>query len=274
MVRLEDRIPPASFGNDGDINTSPDADSVGPTVNAPADITVDATGLLTSVSLGAATGSDGNDGDSSIFKAAVNLTAAELAALDAAVTGCQLLSNYETDIEAFRPGSHTVTWATCDASGNPGRDNQTVNVKPLVSVVSGQSVGEGQAVSIDVVLNGDAIAYPAKVKYTITGTATPVDDHDGVSGEVTFNNPGDIATISFNTVADAVTESDETVVVTLHTPSKVALGNSKMHTVTITEANVSPTVALDVTQPNAVLDVNKGHTVYQPDGIGYHTYPT
>jgi len=253
--------------NDGDAYTSPDADSVGPTVNAPSDITVDATGLLTTVNLGTATGSDGNDGASTIFKAAVDLSAADLIAFDTPVTGCQAFSDYEADIEPFRPGSHTITWATCDASGNSGRDSQTVNVKPLVSIDSGQSIGEGQPVSIDVVLNGDAIAYPAKVKYTITGTATPVGDHDGVSGEVTFNNPGDIGAINFNTLADAVAESDETVVVTLHTPSNMALSNSKVHTVTITEANVTPQAALVVTQPNAVLDVNKGHTLYQVDGV-------
>jgi len=243
-------------------STAPDVDSVGPTVNAPADITVDATGLLTVVNIGSATGDDGNEGESTIIKATVNLSPTEKAALDVPVTGCDLIAAYETNIEPFRPGANTVTWATCDSIGNTGRDDQAINVKPLVSVTSGQSIGEGQAVSVNVVLNGDAIAYPATVKYTLTGTALAVDDHDGVDGTVTFNSPGDIGVISFNALDDAVAESDETVIVSLHTPSNMALSNSNIHTVTITEVNIAPQVALAVTQAAVTL----GNTVYQPDG--------
>ncbi len=248
-------------------STAPDTDSVGPIVTAPTDITVNATGLLTVVALGEVSGNDGDEGGVTLFKAAVNLTTTELAALDNPATGCTVLSNYETDLEPFRPGKHIVTWATCDSVGNSGRDNQTVNVKPLVSINAGQSVGEGQPVTISVVLNGDAIAYPATVDYTVTGTALAFDDHDAVATTVSFNAPGEIAVISFNTLADAVSESNETVVITLHTPVNVALSNSKSHTVTITEANIAPKAVLLVTQPTAALDINKGNTLYLSDGI-------
>ena len=247
-------------------STAPDKDSVGPTVNAPADITVDATGLLTVVDLGMATGNDLNEGESTLFKAAVGLTQQQKDDLAVAISGCQLFSDYETDIEPFRPGKHIVTWATCDSSGNSGQDDQVVNVKPLVSVSSGQSVGEGQAVEIDVVLNGDAIDSGSTVNYTVTGTAVAVDDHDAVSGTVIFNSPGNVGTISFNTETDGVTEADETVVFTLSSPNGVALSNARVHTVKITEANLAPQVALDVTQPNAVNDKQKGNAVYQLDG--------
>ncbi len=248
--------------NDGNPDTVPDVDSVGPTVNAPADITIDATGLLTIVNLGTATGNDGNDGEVTIIKAAVNLDAGQIAALEAQTTGCELLATYETDIEPFAPGMHVVTWASCDSKGNSGHDEQTVNVKPLVSVSAGQSVGEGRSVSIDVVLNGEAIDYPASVQYSLTGTATELDDHDGSSGLVTFSGPGDVGIISFNTAADGVTEGDETVLVTLFAPTNIALGKTKMHTVTITEDNIAPQVELDATQgANAI-----GNTIYKLDG--------
>lgn len=250
--------------NDGDPNTTPDADSVGPTVNAPSDVTVNATGLLTNVELGIATGNDGNDGESTIFKAAVDLSAADKIALAAAVTGCQLFSDYETDIGAFRPGTYTVTWATCDSNGNSGQDDQIVNVKPLVSMASGQSVGEGQSVIVAVVLNGDAIVYPATVNYTLTGTATATEDHDGVSGVVTFNS--NISAISFNTLTDGITEGDETIDIVLHSPVNIALGSAKRHTVTITEANLSPNVALNVSQNVAAVDTVLGNNVYKVDG--------
>ncbi len=253
--------------NDGNADTSPTTDSVGPSINAPADVTIDAQGFLTVVNLGLATGSDGNDGEVTLFKAAVDLSPAELIALDDPNTGCDALSSYETDIKPFRPGAYTVTWASCDSSGNASRDNQAVNIKPLVSVVSGQSVGEGQAVNINVVLNGDAIAYPASVEYTITGTATAVDDYDGTSGTVIFNTPGDVGFISFNTVADAITEGNETAVITLHSPFNMTLSDMSRHTLTITEENIAPQVVLSVTQPAAVLDVNKGSTLYTADGV-------
>ncbi len=48
--------------------TAPDVDSVGPKINAPSDITVNATGLLTVVALGKANGNDGNEGSVKIFQ--------------------------------------------------------------------------------------------------------------------------------------------------------------------------------------------------------------
>lgn len=257
-----DGIDNATEVNDGDPDTVPDVDSVGPTVNAPSDITVDATGLLTVVKLGSANGNDGNDGEVTIIKAAVDLDAGQIAALEAQITGCELLATYVTDIGPFSPGAHLVTWASCDSKGNSGHDEQVVNVKPLVSVSAGQSVGEGQPVSINVVLNGDAIDYPASVKYSLSGgTATAV-DHDGSAGTVVFAAKGDVGVISFNTIADGVTESDETVLVTLFAPTHIALSNTKMHTVTITESNVAPQVALDASQGGNII----GNTFYKPDG--------
>lgn len=237
--------------------TSPNADSVGPNVTAPVDVSLDATGLLTAVELGTATGTDSNEGEVSLFKVALNETVAD----------CNALSDLETDIESFRPGSHTITWVTCDSGGNLGSDDQIVNVKPLVSVAVGQSIGEGQAVSIDVVLNGDAIAYPATVDYTFAGTAVASVDHDGAAGTVTFAAKGEVGTIGFNTTSDGLIEDDETVIITLSAPFNIALSNAITHTVTITEANVAPQVSLSVTQPAAVLDVNKGNTLYTADGL-------
>jgi VCBS repeat-containing protein len=229
-----------------------DSDSVAPIVDAPDDITINATGLLTAVDIGTATAIDGNDGEVTLFKVALNSTAAD----------CDALTNLDSDIESFRPGRHTVTWVTCDSSKNLGSDNQVVNVKPLVSLSSGQAVGEGQTVRIDVVLNGDAIAYPATVDYTLTGTAVAGDDHDGVAGTVSIAAKGDVGTISFNTLSDGVVEGDETVIVTLSSPSNIALSNATEHTVTITEANVAPKVILQVTQAAAM----RGNAIYQPDG--------
>jgi len=247
--------------------TQPDVDSVGPAVTAPADITVNARGLFTHVDLGTPGAVDGNEGEATLFKAAVNLSDDDKLALDTPVTGCQLFKQFDEDIGPFRPGRHVITWATCDSNGNSGRDDQIVNVKPIASVRGGQYIGEGQQAIVQVMLNGNAPEYPATVEYTLSGTATANEDYTGAPVTVSFDAPGDIATISIDIKSDAIVESDETIIVSLNKPSNMVLSKNKVHTITITEANVAPTASLSVTQPSAVLDVNKGNTVYVADGV-------
>jgi len=246
--------------------TSPDQDSVGPVVTAPADITVNAKGLFTHVDLGTPSAVDGNEGESTLFKAAVNLSDDDKLALDTPVTGCQLFKQFDEEVGPLRPGRHVVTWATCDSNGNSGRDDQIVNVRPLASVRGGQYIGEGQQAIVQVMLNGNAPAYPATVEYTLSGTATANEDYSGAPVTVSFDAPGDVATISIDINSDSIVESDETIIVSLNTPGNMVLGKNKVHTITITEANVAPTASLSVSQPSAVLDVNKGNTVYVADG--------
>jgi hypothetical protein len=104
------------------------------------------------------------------------------------------------------------------------------------------------------------------VEYTLSGTATANEDYSGAPVTVSFDAPGEIATITIDINSDAIVESDETVIVSLNTPNNMVLSKNKVHTITITEANVAPTASLSVTQPSAVLDVNKGNTVYVSDG--------
>lgn len=241
-----------------------------PTITAPADVTVDAAGLLTIVDLGEATGNDDRDGVVTNIKALVNSTVAEADAkiLDL-VSDCQnTVAEFDTAIDPLRPGSYTVIWASCDSQGDAGHAEQTVNVQPQASVSLGQSVGENQPVVIQVTLNGAVTAPSAAVDYSLAGTASAGDDHDGVNGTVTLGAP-DFGLISFNTLTDVLVEGDETVVVTLHTPSNIALSTAKTHTVTITEANLAPQAVIVVTQPSAAAgsDVNKGNTVYTADGV-------
>ena len=246
--------------------TDPTLDSVVPIITAPADITVDSTGYRTVVNIGKATASDGNDGS------ITNI----IPVVDASIALCSELGNFPAVPAPFRPGPHTVTWATCDSAGNFAMDIQIVNVRPLITTSKGQTIGEGQVARVDVFLNGDAASYPVTVDYALGGsTATIVDDHDAISGTITItdpdidgNSPGRVGRLNINIANDALVEPDETIVVTLlNPPVNAALGAAKVNTVTITEANVPPRVVLDVTQPTALLDVNKGNTLYQPDGI-------
>jgi hypothetical protein len=76
-------------------------DTTPPTVTAPANITIEATGPTTAVSLGTATATDLVDGT---------------------------LTPTPSDTGPFAVGTTTVTWSATDAHGNTGTATQTVTV--------------------------------------------------------------------------------------------------------------------------------------------------
>ena len=93
-------------------------DTSGPVITAPSDITAEATGTLTSVSLGLPQATDAADG---------NLTASHDAPSNAA------------GLPVFPLGATVVTWTATDTAGNTGSDTQTVTVQdttpPLIRVL-------------------------------------------------------------------------------------------------------------------------------------------
>ena len=95
---------------------NPTVDDYPPSLDVPADVTLDSTGPLTEVDLGVATAIDGKDGN--IVPTADN-------------TG------------PFPPGSTEVVWTATDAAGNTATDVQVVNVTPLIEFGVDQSVREG-----------------------------------------------------------------------------------------------------------------------------------
>ena len=92
------------------------------------------------------------------------------------------------------------------------------DVVPEVSVAAAGSVTEGGTLAFPVTLSRPFNA-PIPVDWTLGGTATAGDDHDGsASGTVTFA-PGEVRKeLSFATVDDDVDEAEETVEVTLTAP--------------------------------------------------------
>ncbi len=236
--------------------TAIDADNAGPVVTPPANITLSATGYLTQVDIGEASAVDDVEGRITAVYAALNKSGGS--SLDA----CSDLSALAAKPDALRPGRHTITWAACDSLGNLGLATQIVRVHPIVSISRGSVSGEGRAVSIPVMLNGDAASYPVTVNYRISGTASGA-DHTAASGSLTFAAAGETASIDFDVVADTLTENDETLIFTLSEPSNAVLGNSSKHILTITDTNVPPQVSWQVTQAGQP----RGSSVYQTDGI-------
>ncbi|MES9852610.1 MAG: cadherin domain-containing protein [Candidatus Thiodiazotropha sp. L084R] len=220
-----------------------------PEVVAPADITVNATGLFTQVDLGTATATDTEDGD-----------------LTPAVT--QIVSN-DSEPEAvteapqfFSPGVHLLSWTATDTDDNSGLDTQTVNVIPLASFSKDQISTEGETASFKVILNGPAVNYPVTVPYTLSGTVLhDGSDHNLSDGQITINHPSLEAAVSVSFVDDGANEGSETLVLSMTTPDNAVIGPVSVHRIEVREGNVAPTVELIADQNGAITRL-----VSQTDG--------
>ncbi|MFW2405214.1 MAG: choice-of-anchor U domain-containing protein [Gammaproteobacteria bacterium] len=201
--------------------TDPLADDVVPDLTAPADVLTDATGTLTTVDIGTATAVDFLDGP-------VTATA--------------------DNSGPFPTGTTIVTWSAADNAGNVATATQLINVRPIASFSLDQTVPEDVVAQVMVELNGTAVEYPVTVPYTVTGTATNPADHDAVSGQVTIDS-GISGAITINIVKDFNFEPDETLILTMGTPTNaVASGMANTHTITISEPNVGPIVSIMAVQ--------------------------
>ncbi|KAF0192659.1 MAG: type 3a cellulose-binding domain-containing protein, partial [Gammaproteobacteria bacterium] len=131
-------------------------DKTAPTISAPKDLTVEATGLLTALNLGKATATDNIDG---------------------------ALSPVPDQAGPFAPGSYTVTWSVTDSTGNTATAIQRVTVtdttppeivvpEDVVTEATGQktTVDPGEARAVDLVDGEVAVASDAPAVYPIDTT--------------------------------------------------------------------------------------------------------
>ena len=188
-----------------------------PVITVPADVEVMATALFTRVQLGTATAVDRN--------------------------GRRLRVSLLNGSLFFAPGEHVVYWQATDADGNSATKSQRVRVSPLVSLSKNQVVSEGSTVSVEVLLNGPAVKYPVQVPYTVSGSAGS-NDHTLSSGTVEISS-GLSTSLEFGVLDDAVSDNNETVVITL---GSVNAGSQRSTTVQITENNVAPVLSLNSSQ--------------------------
>ncbi len=258
---LDPFTPDADLDCDGDGRSNgeelaggfdPTRDDVAPVVTAPNAIAIDATGFRTAVDLGSSSSND-------VLAGAVTAVPRLSVTADAeCTTGTRIERAH-----AFKPGRHTVYWTARDDAGNCGFATQRVDVRPLASLAPGQQVAEGRSAAVDVTLNGDAPQYPVTLSYRLGGTAVAEDYTNAASGSLRID-AGRSASFTLTTVADALGEGDETVVVTLAGATNAALGR-RSHTVTIVEGNAAPRIASLTAQqapnPPGTLVVQGGGSV-------------
>ncbi|WP_189431617.1 Ig-like domain-containing protein, partial [Alishewanella longhuensis] len=194
--------------------SNPDA----PVITPPADLIVNATGLFTKVDVGVATAVD---------KAGNRLPVS-------LVNGSPL----------FSPGRHELYWRATDATGISSTTTQLLQVRPLLSLSKPQIVANRSNVSLEVVLNGPAPDYPVEVAYSVSGTAA-MSEHTLASGTLQIMS-GLRGVINFNVFADLNSEPEKNIRIMLDNGQNV--GANASTTITVTEANLAPSVVLEVQQ--------------------------
>jgi hypothetical protein len=220
-----------------------------PEVVAPADITVNATGLFTEIDIGAATATDPEDGE-----------------LSTSVT--QIVSNDDEPVELtgipvfFSPGIHQLSWSATDSDDNSGTDIQRVNVVPMVSFSKDQNSVEGETALFKAILNGPAVVYPVTVPYTLSGTMLhDGSDHDLADGNIIINYPELEASVSVSFVDDGANEGLERLQIVMGVPEHGSIGPIDTHNIDVWESNVAPTIELMAEQNGMITRI-----ISQSDG--------
>ncbi|MDC0130232.1 hypothetical protein OAI52_07200, partial [Gammaproteobacteria bacterium] len=135
-------------------------------------------------------------------------------------------------------------------------DNDTT---PVVDFSSSTSSGLESVTSAGITLNLSAVsAQNVTVNYAVTGTATGSGaDYTLSSGTATINAGETTGTITIASIVnDSINEANETVIVTLSSPSNATLGSDDVHTYTITDDDGKPTVDFNITSSNGAESVS------------------
>jgi hypothetical protein len=122
-----------------------------------------------------------------------------------------------------------------------------INAPVAQFTATSQSVGEDSTgISLTATIS-TVSTLPITLPYTVTGTAEFGPDYWIATGPITIPAGQLSATIAVTFLDDMRYEADETVIVTLDTPTNAVLGAKKTETVTILNNDNPPTVALTST---------------------------
>jgi hypothetical protein len=146
-------------------------------------------------------------------------------------------------------GSDSVyTYTITDNDNTPTIDFNTTSS-------SGEESVSSKAITVD--LSGPS-SETVTVDYAVTGTATGSGtDYTLVNGTLSIVAGNTTGTITIaNIVDDSVDETDETVIVTLSSPSNATLGSDDVHTYTIADDDGLPTVDFNTTSSTGAEDIS------------------
>lgn len=144
----------------------------------------------------------------------------------------------------FRPGNNLTYWQAIDPkTGLTTVVSQNVIVHPIISIGKDQIVVEGQKVSVDIILNGEAPTYPVVIALSLSGSVDE-NDYDIDTQEVTIES-GTQASVLIDIFQDNVIEGNETLIVGLDGGN---VSNITSQVITIVESNIASKVTLRSSQ--------------------------
>ncbi len=124
---------------------------------------------------------------------------------------------------------------------------------PEIAFASSTSQNAEGSTAVTVGLELSAVSGKnVSVNYSISGTATGVDDHNLVAGTANIAAGQTTQDISMTVVDDVLNEDDETIIITLSSPTNAALSGTDpiIHTYTIQDDDPVPTVAFNTATAN------------------------
>lgn len=117
---------------------------------------------------------------------------------------------------------------------------------PVVSFTSATSNATEGASAIATVTLSTISNTNTVIPFTIGGSATSISDYSLLqTSPITIPSGSTSATITIQTLTDSIYEGNETVVLTLGTPTGATLGAPATHTLTIQDVNTQPTITIN-----------------------------
>ncbi|AQT59139.1 fibronectin type III domain-containing protein [Cellvibrio sp. PSBB023] len=221
-------------------------DPLQPVVTAPDDITINATGLYTPVSLRQLLSLNPAATQEQVEAILNSMASDGVSGNTCCTTNPEGLN--ANNVLLLPPGRHEVTWKATNAADVSGTATQVVSINPLVSLSKSQIAIRGSAVEFRVLLNGKAPQYPLSVPYVIDTNATTAasTEHNLVNGTANFAEEGQVQVAIPVQIANLSGLTDSQLVVRLGSDINAGVANS--HTISIREGNIPPSVTLGLTQ--------------------------
>jgi len=224
-------------------------DSTAPVLTAPTDVSLNATGLFTPITvrqlLGLAADASQADVDEALAALATDTTDGNACC----ITEPQGLN--ENGNLLLSPGHHEVVWTTINGEGLTAEATQVVDINPLVSFSKSQVAIRDSSVAFKVILNGKSPSYPLSIPYVIDGSTTAqTSEHSLVNGNATFTD--DQITVEIPVTLNAGSGDSQLVI---GFGDGVNQGAANQHVIRIREGNVAPVVNLSISQGGVVTSL-------------------
>ncbi|HUE89433.1 MAG TPA: CARDB domain-containing protein [Vicinamibacterales bacterium] len=158
--------------------------------------------------------------------------------------GSSSIATGATATVSLSVGLHTLTLEVTDNDGESDTDTVVVMVNPAnqvtVTASTAQAAEAGPTNGVFTISRTGTTTAPLAVLYTVTGTAAASSDYVALSGAVTIEAGSSIATVTVTPIDDVISESDETVVLTIAVDTAYSIGSPSSATVTIVSDDLPP----------------------------------